>query len=590
MADLISEQEITRFLRAVRHNPRWAIERFYWIKDKRGRVRPMGKMNPAQLFVHTCWQAMKARKLPIRMEVLKLRQEGLSTYFDARILLDAGFRPGRNAWKISHTKASVSGLFAMTRRGYDHLPEDLQANTRFSNRYELVFAADPKKTGGESGLDSQILTLPAESVEGTRSHTIQMAHCSEVAFWPDGETIFTAMMGAVPEHEDTAVIIETTANGVGNFYYDRYTKLIKRSGLQFLPQDMKSGKALKAALAYIEQMEPGEWLPVFIPWSYSPSCRAEAVPENIRWTDEELSLQRTYGLEPEQLFWRRGKIEHGFNGDKGRFDQEFPLTIEDAFIKSGRPRFNMDALKMCQRAIIRAGIRPSVYALEGKLKECEFDMVPRRPGDKDSVLRVWDPPDPREQYVIGADPANGGGDPAAAQVLRSRDFAVVANLLYCGSIRTFSQYLVWLALWYKRAFLGVEANAEGLYAAMYCVDKYNNCYQRQAPDELEPTISSKEGWKTTATTRPMIIAELDEAVVHGKIFIPCTETLEQMANFVHNEDGKAVAASGYHDDLVLALCIAVQLAKIRPYVPPQEAEYYARLTSRAGQISKITGY
>ena len=103
-------------------------------------------------------------------------------------------------------------------------------------------------------------------------------------------------------------------------------------------------------------------------------------------------------------------------------------------------------------------------------------------------------------------------------------------------------------------------------------------------------ITSKEGWKTTAVTRPLMIAELDESLVHGKLLIPCIDTLEEMANFVHNEDGKAAAANGHHDDLVMALCIALQLAKLRPYVPSRPPEYYARLNSRMGRISKVTGY
>src|SRR5437868_6551462 len=55
-----------------------------------------------------------------------------------------------------------------------------------------------------------------------RSSTIQLFHGSEVAFWPHAETHAAGVLQAVPDADGTEVILESTANGPGNFFHQTW--------------------------------------------------------------------------------------------------------------------------------------------------------------------------------------------------------------------------------------------------------------------------------------------------------------------------------------------------------------------------------
>jgi hypothetical protein len=52
-----------------------------------------------------------------------------------------------------------------------------------------------------------------------RSSTIQLFHGSEVAFWPHADTHAAGILQAVADAPGTEIILESTANGVGNFFH-----------------------------------------------------------------------------------------------------------------------------------------------------------------------------------------------------------------------------------------------------------------------------------------------------------------------------------------------------------------------------------
>ena len=64
------------------------------------------------------------------------------------------------------------------------------------------------------------------------------------------------------------------------------------------------------------------------------------------------------------------------------------------------------------------------------------------------------------------------------------------------------------------------------------------------------------GFLTNRITRPVILAELIR-IVREQPELFCDErTLNEMLTFVRSKDGRAEAASGAHDDCVMALAIA----------------------------------
>jgi hypothetical protein len=72
----------------------------------------------------------------------------------------------------------------------------------------------------------------------------------------------------------------------------------------------------------------GDYILVFIPWFWQPEYR-KPVPPGSTWNEDELAYQAAYGLDDEQLAWRRAKIVE-LNGAH-HFRREYPATPAEAF-------------------------------------------------------------------------------------------------------------------------------------------------------------------------------------------------------------------------------------------------------------------
>ena len=134
-----------------------------------------------------------------------------------------------------------------------------------------------------------------------------------VAFWTHDEKILAGLFQGISQAPGTEVILESTANGAqGEFY-----------------------RLWKGAVA-----GENEYLPIFLPWFITPEYRRTA-PEGMELMIEEEDLVENYGLDHDQLYWRRLKIAEG---GKLKFQQEYPATADEAFIVSGANVFDIERL------------------------------------------------------------------------------------------------------------------------------------------------------------------------------------------------------------------------------------------------------
>jgi hypothetical protein len=149
-----------------------------------------------------------------------------------------------------------------------------------------------------------------------RGETVTHVHLSEVAFWPTATAAdnLNALLQAIPNTRDTEVYVESTANGMNGVFYDLW---------------MGAVNGTNGFIAF------------FSPWFDSPEYR-EPVPEKFERTYEEQELADLYGLDNEQLMFRRQKIAQ--NGREA-FQQEYPSNADEAFIASGRPVFNPEQIQ-----------------------------------------------------------------------------------------------------------------------------------------------------------------------------------------------------------------------------------------------------
>ena len=68
------------------------------------------------------------------------------------------------------------------------------------------------------------------------------------------------------------------------------------------------------------------------------------MPAGTVWSDEEEKLRQDFGLDDEQLMWRRWCIKANCGNDAAMFRQEYPNTPDEAFLLSGEGYFDNAAL------------------------------------------------------------------------------------------------------------------------------------------------------------------------------------------------------------------------------------------------------
>ena len=181
----------------------------------------------------------------------------------------------------------------------------------------------------------------------------------------------------------------------------------------------------------------------------------------------------------------------------------------------------------------------------------ESIVFARQEGGCVSVYRA---PEPGREYVIGGDTAGEGSDYFVAQVLDLESGEQVCVLRGRMDEDVFARQAYCLGVWYNRALMAVECNFSSYPLRELERLGYPEQYVREG---------GGLGFRTTAGTRPVIIAGLVEVAREHVEWINHRETLREMLSFVRNRNGRAEAQSGAHDDCVMALGIAYQVRRER---------------------------
>lgn len=524
----------------------WYAEKFLKIRDKSANIVDF-KLNKAQHIVYSEIQKQRAEGKPVRILLLKARQMGLSTFTEGFIFHDTNTNENKNALIIAHEEQASSNLFNMSKLYYEYLPDLIRPMKKYANGKVLQFenpTPDENEKRQNPGLRSKISIATAGSGEVGRSATTHNLHVSELAFFPDPKTTMLGLMQCVPDQPNTNVIIESTANGVGDYFHELWQKAEK--GLN-------------------------DFVAIFLPWfiqdEYTRPFRSDAEKEQflseISGTvmDASGKVVRTYeydlmmknNLTLEQLNWRRYTVANKCQGDEELFMQEYPSTPEEAFISSGRPKFNIPALRKYQ-TITKEPLKRGYLQIDekGKVKFIE---------DSKGYVSVWKEPTPSILYCVGADVAEGlvDGD-FSCGVVGDSNFDVVA--MWHGHIDPdlFGIELVKLAIYYNDAYLGVENNNHGL-TTLTSIKKleYWNIYYTKSYDKITEQMSQKMGWSTTIRTKPYMIDKLAEFIREFHLGIYSDLVIGEAFTYVIEDNGKTNAQPGTHDDTIMAMAIMLQL-------------------------------
>ncbi len=264
------------------------------IRTKSGKVVPL-ELNEAQLYIHQRVEEQRARTGKVRAIVLKGRQQGCSTYIEGRFYWRVSHTRGVRAFILTHEEEATNNLFELANRYHENCPAHVRPSTSAANAKELHF----------DKLDAGYKVGTAGNKAVGRSSTVQLFHGSEVAFWPNAQQHAAGILQAIPDEPGTEVFKESTANGIGNYFHKEW-------------QDAEAGLS--------------EYIAIFVPWYWSAEYRKE-VPEGFTLdADDELYME-AYGLDMEQMAWRRAKIIE--LKDPILFKQEYPATAAEAFQVSG---------------------------------------------------------------------------------------------------------------------------------------------------------------------------------------------------------------------------------------------------------------
>ena len=506
---------------------------------------------------------------PIRVIVLKARREGVSTLVQAFFFWLCSTRPHHRSITIAHDDDGSATLHAMSEQFYEELPEIVRPMRKTSQQGKILSFANPSSkplvVKENPGLKSEMRTVTRQNAGAGKG--TKLLHCSEVGLWGDSakETLGTILQ-TVPRSGQTCVVLESTARGVGNEFHERWVKA--------------------------ERGETG-YVPFFIPWFEEPE-NVMTPPEVYEPGDheepevanEEEWLYREMNLSREQLWWWRNALADECGGDLDLMHQEYPATPEQAFLSTGRPYFNMAAVSRHKEVADKT--RPlHVGDLHESGHTVQFVPHPR------GHLKIWEPPDEHEDYLIFADSSEGAsGDPQAAYVFGRSKLSIVAGWHGRVDRDLFGDEIFRLGVLYNFALIAVEVTGGWGYTPTMVLKRrgYPRIYKRRAEDKKVRDKSKQYGWHTTPVTRAQMLDSLNK-VLRTDDFTPNDpKLLEECASFVYLEqknvhgESKVGAQPGKHDDRVIAAAGGVHLWLNEPVRHEQDDLPERRV------LSSVTGY
>lgn len=478
--------------------------------------------------------------------VLKPRQIGFSTLELARDFQFARTHEGTQTVIVVHTAEAKIELFAAI-----HLFAKSLADIGL-----LPEARENTKTGLRwDDVDSSIKVIEAGKDETTaddrgRSGTIHRLHCTEVAFYRSPEATMTALLEAAGDHAE--VVIESTANGVGNWFHRAVTA---------------ARRGRFAGFGFH-----------FYAWFEHPTYRVEPgsfplEPETAReryWEDR----LRTLGCDQGQIEWWRQQIEKKAEGGAGGLDKalrEYPPTPDAAFEASGDTWLEPEHLDRLESRVRKpVELRPIVIP---RRTHRDGTVSPER---RFGRLRIYEAPRPRESYLVLGDPSGGvGRDEAALCVMAHGDARIVAAW---DDDRTkpadFGNVLAWVGRLYNTALIASEIQLDGkLGRVAIAVLEREERYPRIF--EYKP---GSPGWSTDPVTRPALFDELGQLIESGRVWTPDEKMAAEVRTLYRDEKTHRVEArgkgtkGGADDGLVVCWGMGIQVRQRVPMPGPVRAE------------------
>lgn len=520
----------------VKDNPLALVEKdFLTIKTKDGDLVKL-HLNSVQKIVFAIISSLYGKK-PVRLLVLKARQMGVSTLIQAIVYALTSLKKAINSYVIADDIKGSNYIFEMQKLFHETLDNPfLKPKIKHSNEKKLEF----------SGIHSQVLIDTAENPNAGRKFTLQHVHLSEAAFFSKLNNIMLGLLQSVPNSPNTMIVLESTANGVGGDFYNRWCDAVKGGS---------------------------DWKAIFIPWyelpEYSMPLKDGLYPidalkgDKSKFLKKEVALRAKAKLSPEQVNWRRWCIINNCEGKENLFCQEYPASWQEAFIMSGNLYFDRDALlleeekadKMRNNRFPKVG---DIVRLDNKyiFRECE-----------EGKFRIYEFPQRDIQYSIGADTAEGlpHGDDSAMIILNKKTNRTACAYNCQADSDDFSLDLIKAGHFFNMAMIAIENKGYGTSVNKKVYNHYGNIFRKIRDKTGQMDVTDELGWNTNSVTRTQMLGQLKEEISDNATDLFDMELLDQCRTFINNIKKKRPEAEvGKKDDMVFARAIA---GMVRHYYP-----------------------
>lgn len=521
-----------------------------------GRIAPL-ILNAPQRRVLGILEEDRLAARPLRMIMLKARQWGGSTLIQIYMAwIQCVHRENWHSLISAHvrnTAATLRQLYSTTLAGY---PLDLWEH---EEKPKFKPMSDAPNTRIIAGRGCCVTISSSFSPDSIRGLDLSMAHLTEVAFWQDSDCISPAdllrsICGTIPLEPLSLIVLESTANGVGNFFHNEWVR------------------ASEGRSAY---------RPVFVPWHEIEIYRlplADPAGFAASMTGIEMELWNR-GLTLEMINWYRAKLTE--LGDLSLMQAEYPTDADEAFVSSHTDVFSRQAIESLRQG---CSLEPELGELSGRgVTGTEALADLRFTPDPTGALKVWKRPDEspfHNRYVVAVD--IGGRS-------RNSDWSVIAVLDRTppggGRPEIVAQWrghcdhdiLGWkaaaIARWNGNALLVIESNsleAASAGASGFILEElnaaYSNLYVRSVrTNALRPdSFESRVGFHTNRHTKALIITRLIAVVREGDYTERDPRALSEMTVYRQLPNGNYAAKEGFNDDILMTRAMALYVASTLP--------------------------
>jgi len=474
--------------------------------------------NAAQKYINDKIEEQRAKTGKVRAIILKARQQGISTFTVGRVYWKSYFNGLMKSVVMAHDGGTSDALLNMSKGVINNMEPEWRPEVKKSNTKEIQFE--------HNGSGYRLFT--AGSPDAGRGMTPTIAHLSEVAFWPHDKDILAGLFQGISQADETEVILESTANGVGNEFHRLWQGAVKGEN---------------------------EYIAIFVPWFITKEYSREA-PEGFELTPDEAAYalkiymnHNRYAISNDQMYWRRLKIAES---GEDKFKQEYPAHAEEAFLVSGANVFDLEKLN----ELIP---QPVLATQEFNFEKSQWEEA------RNGSLEIYKFPKHHDLFVLSADVSLGvGKDYSTATVLNSKRQVCALYRNNMIDPTKFGDVLFYLGRYFNNGLVAVESNSMGVATLNRLIQMgYQNIYYqvKTSNSKTQDEEGLKAGWRTTHTSKPSIIGYLKNAIENDEIWIPSRVMISELQTYVQDSTGKTNGQPGSNDDTVMALAIGLEVLR-----------------------------